>query len=78
MGARIPIIHKVYVKSRHLSRVFKKKIEPILYPSAVNFEFYSKKRKDIAVRKAAKASTKVFKGRLPTAFAVPQLTYATG
>jgi hypothetical protein len=25
MGVRIPIIHKVYVKSRHLSRVFKKK-----------------------------------------------------
>jgi hypothetical protein len=25
MGARIPIIHKVYVKSRDLSRVFRKK-----------------------------------------------------
>ena len=39
MGARISIIHKVYVKSRHLSRGFTKKIEPILYPSAVSFEF---------------------------------------
>jgi hypothetical protein len=29
MGARIPIIHKVYVKSRDLSRVFRKKISPL-------------------------------------------------